>query len=244
MQENFESKNKIVNKIIVCMAIYLFIAIMSIIDWRGFFPAPSPMRYEGYSALFNFINPIALLGKSILMIMIFRLFMILRMSKTTEKLYKAVFWILIAVNFLSFLISASYAVIFIFFPKYITQASFNITLLSNISRIYSFIAIALPVPFYIAILVKEHLDYNWMIIGTLTNTFAYMVKTITFKIYAAIYPGVKYGAHPIPDFLLENIVLIELRSYSWLIGACVLVIIFKKRYKKYKDQNARWIISH
>ena len=244
MQENFEAKNKIINKTIVCMAIYLFIAVIGIIDWRGFFPFSSPVRYEGYSSLFSIINPVTILVKSILMIVIFHLFIDMRATEDTKKLYKTVFWILIAANILSFLISAAYIVIFNFFPKYITQASFDIELMNSISRINAYIAMALPVPFYIAILVKEHLDYNWMIIGTLTNTFLYIARTIAQWIYAAIYPGVMYGTQPIPDFLIENIVLIELRSYFWLIGAIALVVIFKKRYKKYKEQNARWIISH
>ena len=244
MQKDFESKDKIVNKIIVCMAMYLFVAIILVIDLRSLFPVPSPMRYEGYSVLYNSINILIMFLRSILMIIIFAYFIKLRASNATRKLYKIVLWILIAVNILSFLTSAAYTVIFNFFPKYISQASFDIAMMNNISRIYAFIAIALPVPFYIAILVREKLDYNWMIIGTLMNTFIYMIKTIAFRVYAAIYPGVEYGTKSIPDFFKGSIVLIELRSHYWLIGAIVLVIIFKKRYKKYKDQSARWIIFH
>ena len=239
MQENFESKNKAVNKIIVCMAIYLFIAVMAIIDWRGFFPVPSPMRYEGYGALYANISPITILAKSILMIVIFYLFMNIRATENTKKLYKAAFWILIAVNIFSFLIPAAYTVIFNFFPKYISQASFNIALISNISRIYAFIAMALPVPFYIAILVKEHLDYNWMIIGSLTSTFVYFSGAAAYRMLTILKPEMVYGTQSPSSFVTGISVMNNIRGYFWLIGAIALVAIFKKRNKEYKSKNAQ-----
>ena len=239
MQENFESKNKIINKIIVCIAVYLFIEILGIIDWRSLFPVPSPMRYEGYGVLASITATAAVFVKSILMIIVFRLFMYIRATKNTEKLYKAVFWILIAVNILTFLLSAAYIVILNYFPKYITQASLDIALISNISRIYAYLTIALQLPFYIAIVIREKRDINWMIMGSLTSAVIYFAGAAVYSIVRFLNPSSIYGAQSQASFAAALGLFNNIREYFWIAGACALVLIFKMRYGRYKAQNAQ-----
>ena len=115
------------------------------------------------------------------------------------------------------------------------------SLLNTIYYIYNYLALFIPIPVYILILIKEKLNINWMIIGRLTSVYLLLLGYLVRGIRTYLHDGIHYMTdmwfnkkYPFLAILADNRMLIEIRGHFWTIGLIVLVILYKKKFAAQK----------
>jgi hypothetical protein len=174
MQIINDKRNRYANRLIALVLVYIVLKVIGGINWTEFLLQPNYENYESAIELSNLFNLIRNILLTICIVLIYLAVKKLRETEKTKKLYNILFWIIVGTTVFSYL--------FANLSTYYLQAALEENLhrrmgvINAISKIQLIIVYLLPLPVYIAILVKEKLNYNWMIIGSVSSLY-FMILT-------------------------------------------------------------------
>ncbi len=233
-----EEKNRILNWLIGLSIVYILLRVIGDINWFHILSKFELIDYETLSKVIKIFSMIIALITSVNTILIYLLFIKLRETDETMKLYRAFWWITVGLILFSYIASGGFLIMSRFLPNVFEKIRNNLQICNTFQKAYMNLFYILPIPFYIAIIVKEKLEYNWMIIGLLTNRFLMLFRMACNWFSKLLFGDIgKYTSmqfaqrFPLLSSFTYNTVLIGLASYFWILGLLVLLCIYKKKFK-------------
>jgi hypothetical protein len=245
MYEFTEKENKTANNILALSIVYIVLSLIQEINWHEVLIKESPSCFETFSAAVNVADTGLNIARNIIVILIFFFIKKLRQTDKTKKLYGIVFWIMTGSAIFSYLYTGLFYIANFLSWDIIRVLREKYLLMSSINFVYLYLGIFLPIPFYIAILIKEKSDINWMIIGRLTSVYLFLIGKIIYGIRDYMRSDIRYMMDfsfeqrlPLLSFYINYDALVAIRSYFWIVGVLAVVFIYKKRFSLHRAKES------
>lgn len=235
-----KKENKTANRLFALAAAYIVLNALHSMDWYGVFEKAASRDFEYFSAIVNTADIGILIIRSIVTLLIFQFIKKLRETDVTKKLYGIVFWIMTAYTVFSYLYMGLFYFSNSLFPGFLQSVRDKPQLMAGVNFIYLYSGIFLPLPFYIAIIIKEKLDINWMIIGSLANMYLFLLEKILYAMRDKVRLMADFSFEqrfPFISVYINYDALVAIRGYFWIIGLIVLIIIYKKKFANIKAKE-------